>query len=136
MLGALFPGAVISGHCTYAGYALVSAQLFTVDATRPVPTLTTASASGRGATFAFKATDVTPVTFQCQLERADASSSTAGVQPVPSSMLLPAWNTTVPCGSPAVGPCRTAQLDHVQTSLAPEGVFHMAQIKAPLTGKP
>ena len=85
-----------------AGYALISAQLFTVDATRPVTTLTSASASGRGATFAFKATDVTPVTFKCQLVRADASAATAAVQPVPGSALLPSWNATVPCGSPAV----------------------------------
>ena len=88
--------------CVCAGYALVSAQLFTVDATRPVPTLTSAAAAGRGATFAFKATDVTPVTFQCQLDRADASAASADVQPVPGSTLLPSWNTTVPCGSPAV----------------------------------
>ena len=80
----------------------MSARLFTVDATRPVLTLVSASASGRGATFAFKAADVAPVTFQCKLDRTASSAVTAGVRPVPGSTLLPAWGTAVPCASPAV----------------------------------
>ena len=87
-----------------AGYALVSARLFTVGATRPTLTLTSASASGRGASFAFKAAALSPVAFQCTLDRTASSAATAGVRPVPGSALLPAWGTPVPCASPAARP--------------------------------
>jgi len=80
----------------------VSARLFTVDATRPTLTLVSSSASGRGATFIFKAVALSPVTFQCRLDRTASSAATAGVQPVPGSALLPAWGTSLPCASPAV----------------------------------
>ena len=85
-----------------AGYALVSARLFTIDAARPTLTLVSSSIAGRGTTFSFKAVALSAVSFQCRLNRTASSAATAGVQPVPGSALLPAWGTAVPCASPAV----------------------------------